>query len=196
MRELRGRPVPALRTGRRGHPAARAPCLVSFLRGNDPGGRSYARGDRHSSWGSGIYTDEGVRRFLAGARRRPKARLQAGQEPGRRAGTTPLKTQRSIAGKLMLGAAFFLCPCHLPIYLALLGGTAAGRCSLRTRIPPGVSWPSRSSRRSFWGCACRGRTFPRLGPPRSGTHPRPEGNLSGTAESGGCALDAGEPRCA
>ena len=26
----------------------------------------------------------------------------------------------------MLGAAFFLCPCHLPIYLALLGGTAAG----------------------------------------------------------------------
>ena len=37
-----------------------------------------------------------------------------------------MKTQRSIAGKLMLGAAFFLCPCHLPIYLALLGGTAAG----------------------------------------------------------------------
>lgn len=37
-----------------------------------------------------------------------------------------MKTQRSITGKLMLGAAFFLCPCHLPIYLVLLGGTAAG----------------------------------------------------------------------
>ena len=36
-----------------------------------------------------------------------------------------MKTQRSITGKLMLGAAFFLCPCHLPIYLVLLGGTAA-----------------------------------------------------------------------
>ncbi|HJM43254.1 MAG: mercury resistance protein [Nitrospinota bacterium] len=37
-----------------------------------------------------------------------------------------MKPQRSITGKFMLGAAFFLCPCHLPIYLALLGGTAAG----------------------------------------------------------------------
>ncbi len=28
--------------------------------------------------------------------------------------------------KILLGVAFVLCPCHLPIYFALLGGTAAG----------------------------------------------------------------------
>ncbi|MFQ5912791.1 MAG: mercury resistance protein [Nitrospinota bacterium] len=34
--------------------------------------------------------------------------------------------QRTILGKVLLGAAFVLCPCHLPIYFALLGGTAVG----------------------------------------------------------------------
>jgi hypothetical protein len=37
-----------------------------------------------------------------------------------------MKEKRSVAGKALLGAAFFLCPCHLPVYLVLLGGTAAG----------------------------------------------------------------------
>ncbi|MBI2880435.1 MAG: mercury resistance protein [Candidatus Tectomicrobia bacterium] len=34
--------------------------------------------------------------------------------------------ERPLVRKVLLGAAFLLCPCHLPIYLALLGGTAAG----------------------------------------------------------------------
>ena len=29
-------------------------------------------------------------------------------------------------GKTLLGAAFLTCPCHLPIYLILFGGTALG----------------------------------------------------------------------
>lgn len=33
---------------------------------------------------------------------------------------------RPLLGKLMLGVAFLACPCHLPIYAALLGGTAVG----------------------------------------------------------------------
>jgi hypothetical protein len=37
-----------------------------------------------------------------------------------------MKEKGSFVGKALLGAAFFLCPCHLPVYLALLGGTAAG----------------------------------------------------------------------
>lgn len=34
--------------------------------------------------------------------------------------------KKSLAGKALLAAAFFTCPCHLPIYIALLGGTALG----------------------------------------------------------------------
>ncbi len=33
---------------------------------------------------------------------------------------------KEAAGKLMLGVAFFTCPCHLPIYAALFAGTAMG----------------------------------------------------------------------
>ena len=33
---------------------------------------------------------------------------------------------KGLAGKILLGAAFFTCPCHLPIYLILFGGTALG----------------------------------------------------------------------
>ncbi|MEK6710161.1 MAG: mercury resistance protein [Nitrospinota bacterium] len=33
---------------------------------------------------------------------------------------------RTVLGKIMLGVAFLACPCHLPIYAALLGGTALG----------------------------------------------------------------------
>ena len=34
--------------------------------------------------------------------------------------------ESSFAGKALLAAAFFTCPCHLPVYLALFGGTALG----------------------------------------------------------------------
>ncbi len=33
---------------------------------------------------------------------------------------------KGLTGKLLLGAAFFTCPCHLPIYIILFGGTALG----------------------------------------------------------------------
>ena len=33
---------------------------------------------------------------------------------------------KEVGGKLMLGVAFFTCPCHLPIYAALFAGTALG----------------------------------------------------------------------
>ncbi len=33
---------------------------------------------------------------------------------------------KGLMGKVMLGAAFLTCPCHLPIYLVLFGGTALG----------------------------------------------------------------------
>jgi hypothetical protein len=33
---------------------------------------------------------------------------------------------KGLTGKILLGAAFFTCPCHLPIYLILFGGTALG----------------------------------------------------------------------
>jgi len=33
---------------------------------------------------------------------------------------------KEVSGKLMLGVAFFTCPCHLPIYAALFAGTAMG----------------------------------------------------------------------
>ncbi|MBT3350656.1 MAG: hypothetical protein HOC91_03935 [Nitrospinaceae bacterium] len=39
-------------------------------------------------------------------------------------GISPKKS--GLAGKALLAAAFFACPCHLPIYIALLGGTALG----------------------------------------------------------------------
>ncbi|MDA0999035.1 MAG: mercury resistance protein [bacterium] len=29
-------------------------------------------------------------------------------------------------GKILLGVAFVTCPCHLPVYLLLFGGTALG----------------------------------------------------------------------
>ncbi len=48
----------------------------------------------------------------------PRMRSQTGIEA--------MKGKGSLAGKTLLGAAFLLCPCHLPVYLALLGGTAAG----------------------------------------------------------------------
>ncbi len=34
--------------------------------------------------------------------------------------------KKTLLGKTLLGAAFFTCPCHLPIYLILFGGTALG----------------------------------------------------------------------
>ncbi len=34
--------------------------------------------------------------------------------------------ERSFAEKVLLAAAFLACPCHFPIYFALLGGTALG----------------------------------------------------------------------
>lgn len=34
--------------------------------------------------------------------------------------------KKSLAGKALLAAAFFTCPCHLPVYIALLGGSALG----------------------------------------------------------------------
>ncbi len=37
-----------------------------------------------------------------------------------------IKGEKSIGQKISLGVAVVLCPCHLPIYFALLGGTAAG----------------------------------------------------------------------
>ena len=33
---------------------------------------------------------------------------------------------KAAAGKIMLGVAFFTCPCHLPIYAVLFAGTAMG----------------------------------------------------------------------
>ncbi len=33
---------------------------------------------------------------------------------------------KSLAGKALLAVAFFTCPCHLPIYIVLFGGTALG----------------------------------------------------------------------
>lgn len=33
---------------------------------------------------------------------------------------------KGLTGKFLLGAAFFTCPCHLPIYIILFGGTALG----------------------------------------------------------------------
>jgi len=33
---------------------------------------------------------------------------------------------KAVLGKLMLGVAALACPCHLPIYAVLLGGTALG----------------------------------------------------------------------
>ena len=33
---------------------------------------------------------------------------------------------RKIAGKFLLGTAALTCPCHLPIFLILFGGTAFG----------------------------------------------------------------------
>ena len=33
---------------------------------------------------------------------------------------------RGLTGKILLGAAFLTCPCHLPIYLLLFSGTALG----------------------------------------------------------------------
>ena len=33
---------------------------------------------------------------------------------------------KPLAGKLLLAGAFFACPCHIPVYGALLGGGALG----------------------------------------------------------------------
>ena len=33
---------------------------------------------------------------------------------------------KGFAGKALLVAAFFTCPCHIPIYIVLFGGTALG----------------------------------------------------------------------
>ena len=38
-------------------------------------------------------------------------------------GESPAK---GLMGKVLLGAAFLTCPCHLPVYLILFGGTALG----------------------------------------------------------------------
>ncbi len=40
----------------------------------------------------------------------------------------------SFLGKALLGAAFFTCPCHLPIYLVLFGGTALGGYMAENKI--------------------------------------------------------------
>ena len=41
---------------------------------------------------------------------------------------------KGLLGKVLLGTAFITCPCHLPIYLLLLGGTALGAIWPRTRF--------------------------------------------------------------
>ncbi len=35
-------------------------------------------------------------------------------------------SKRGLAGKILLGTAALTCPCHIPIYLVLFGGTALG----------------------------------------------------------------------
>ena len=35
-------------------------------------------------------------------------------------------SKRGFAGKILLGTAALTCPCHIPIYLVLFGGTALG----------------------------------------------------------------------
>ncbi len=35
-------------------------------------------------------------------------------------------SKRGLAGKILLGTAALACPCHIPIYLVLFGGTALG----------------------------------------------------------------------
>ena len=35
-------------------------------------------------------------------------------------------SKRGLAGKILLGTAALTCPCHIPIYLILFGGTALG----------------------------------------------------------------------
>ena len=35
-------------------------------------------------------------------------------------------SKRGLAGKILLGTAALTCPCHIPIYLLLFGGTALG----------------------------------------------------------------------
>lgn len=107
-----------------------------------------------------------------------------------------MKTQRSITGKIMLGAAFFLCPCHLPIYLALLGGTAAGALLSENAYTAGAVLALAFLAALVPGLRMSGKNISKAGAPRSGTHPIPEGNLSGTVESGGRPLDEGESRCA
>jgi len=41
---------------------------------------------------------------------------------------------RSVLGKALLGVAFVACPCHLPIYGALLAGTALGSSFAEHRV--------------------------------------------------------------
>ncbi len=43
-----------------------------------------------------------------------------------RAGQTGPPRPRTLRGSLLLVGAFLTCPCHLPIFAALLAGTAAG----------------------------------------------------------------------
>ena len=45
-----------------------------------------------------------------------------------------LRVKTSFLGKALLGAAFLTCPCHLPIYLVLFGGTALGGYMAENKI--------------------------------------------------------------
>lgn len=47
-------------------------------------------------------------------------------EAGGRISNKIVQEKKSPAGKALLAVAFFTCPCHLPIYILLLGGTALG----------------------------------------------------------------------
>jgi len=46
---------------------------------------------------------------------------------------------KGLLGKVLLGTAFITCPCHLPIYLLLLGGTALGGYLAENKILAAVA---------------------------------------------------------
>lgn len=52
--------------------------------------------------------------------------LPGGEPQSSVAPMAPASGRRGIVGYFLLGTAFLLCPCHLPILLIILGGTALG----------------------------------------------------------------------
>ena len=46
---------------------------------------------------------------------------------------------KGLLGKVLIGTAFITCPCHLPIYLLLLGGTALGGYLAENKILAAVA---------------------------------------------------------